>query len=51
MCNGDGCQKKNQCLRHTTNPSFYQSYFLESPILNKVRCDYFITNGKKNILK
>jgi hypothetical protein len=46
MCKGVGCEIKNECHRHTTTPSRWQSYFLESPILNKMRCDYFIFNGK-----
>ena len=48
MCNGIGCEKKDQCYRHTATPSRYQSYFLNSPIKvdkdNKQKCSLFWSN-------
>ncbi len=47
MCNGIGCPVKEQCHRHTAIPNEYrQSYFVDPPLKDEGRCDYFWSNGK-----
>lgn len=51
MCSGRGCEKKDECYRHTAKPNeFRQSYFTNPPI-EEVKgvqvCDYFWDNGEK----
>lgn len=47
MCEGEGCDRKKQCYRHTATPSEYrQSYFVESPVDIHGECDHFWTNKK-----
>jgi hypothetical protein len=47
MCYGEGCEKRDECLRYTAKPCKYaQSYFTTTPIkdgkcehhLAKIRC-------------
>ncbi len=50
MCAGGVCPKKQDCYRHTANPSQLQTYFVNPPYdVKEQACDYFIDNtGKKN---
>lgn len=43
MCKGEGCKKKDKCLRHTAKANEYrQSYFVILPINKKNnKCEYF----------
>jgi hypothetical protein len=49
MCSGAGCDKKEQCYRHTAPVNTYrQSYFCAPPVKintdGKRHCDYFWSN-------
>ena len=42
MCMGKGCERAQECYRHTATPSEYrQSYFGRSPFKEDGSCDYF----------
>ena len=43
MCSGEGCDLKDECYRHTANPSDWQSWFMEVPIKDG-KCDMFWDN-------
>lgn len=46
MCNGEGCQKKECCYRHTAKPCKYrQSYFVKPPCTEAGSCAYFWDNN------
>lgn len=52
MCSGRGCEKKDECYRHTAKPNeFRQSYFTNPP-MEEVKgvqvCDYFWDNKEEN---
>lgn len=48
MCVGEGCPLKEECFRYTAKPSEYrQSYFDGTPNYSRLRCEYFMYNGKK----
>jgi hypothetical protein len=44
-CTGEGCKRKDICLRFTVAPSEMQSYFTEPPIQAKQKCPEFRSNG------
>lgn len=47
MCNGEKCDKKEQCYRYTAPPSeYWQSMFSCSPMI-KGSCEYFWKNDDK----
>lgn len=31
MCDGKGCESKDNCYRHTARPGYWQSWFSEAP--------------------
>jgi len=47
-CSGVGCNDRDKCVRFTSTPSEYQSWFTESP-LEGVDCDYFWDNRQTRI--
>jgi hypothetical protein len=45
MCAGGSCPKKQDCYRHTANPSYLQTYFVNAPYdVQSHDCNYFINN-------
>lgn len=44
-CKGEGCEAKETCYRYTAKPSKYQSYFVQTPIVNQ-GCEYYINENK-----
>lgn len=51
MCEGKGCQFKDNCYRHTATPNEWrQSYFAETPYKvtdGEQKCDYFWEDKSK----
>lgn len=41
MCKGVGCPKKKTCYRFKATPSYYQSYFMTAPYVEKEGCGYY----------
>jgi len=44
MCSGNGCPMMEKCHRHTAKASDYQSYFMNPPIDDDGKCEYFWDN-------
>lgn len=49
-CDGEGCVKREKCLRYTIPSEILDSYFSESPIKDG-ECDYYLDNSKEKGLK
>lgn len=52
MCHGGLCARKEQCYRHTAEPSEYrQAYFAKAPHHenDRHRCDYYWPNEKAGV--
>jgi hypothetical protein len=45
-CLGTDCPLKEKCFRYKAPESYFQSYFLDVPIVNGV-CEYFIELFRK----
>ena len=46
MCKGYRCPLKDTCIRYTSKPSKWQSYFLKSPY-EKKKCEQWLTTVEK----
>ena len=46
MCRDSNCPLKDTCYRFKANPSFMQSYFLDSPRTEK-DCEYYWEDKEK----
>lgn len=45
MCKGVGCEAKITCYRYIAEPSYMQSFFLQTPDING-GCEYYINHNK-----
>lgn len=54
-CSGEGCPVKTKCKRFSTVGSYYQTYFVESPLVvdqkGVVSCDMFWGENAENVFK
>ena len=41
MCSGKDCPHKDNCYRHTAQEGMLQTYFLNPPIDEDGKCDYY----------